>query len=1350
MSPSDSHPQHVVTAVIVAHDGAAWLPGLIDSLLDQTRPVQRVVAVDTGSRDRSGAELASRLGQAVVFGMDRRTGYGRAVSRALQHKAANVSIPGTATLPPGERTEWIWLLHDDCEPARDALDQLLRGAAETRAAAVIGPKLRDWSDREVIVEAGVTIDTVGRRITGIEPREVDQGQHDGDRDCVAVSSAGMLVRRDVWEQVGGFDQDMGLFMEDVDFCWRVHAAGYRVRVITDAVVYHAQASARNRRPASMGRRARLLERRNALITLLGNLPALPLLRALAGNVSVSALRTLFFLLAKRPAAALDETAAVTSVIGHPLRLLRIRRDRAGGRRPAYGRLRADLPPGHSVRRMAEFAAAAMSHSAQLDTAGSHHASDDPNEDDSLLTDSGLAQRVLTSPAVLLFAALTVIALVAERSLLGGGPLAGGGLVPAWGGASGLWREYLQGFHPAGVGSSTTAPPYIAVIAFIATVLGGKPWLAVDVIMLGCVPLAGLGAFLAARRLTRLVLVRVWAAATYALLPVATGAIAAGRMGSAVFFMLLPLIALMAGRMFTQPHRRARRAAWATGLALAVAAAFVPLLWAAALAAAAVTALALRGARRGMTVNLSIVVLVPPLLLVPWTFHLASQPSAILLEAGLPQSGVASLPARSLLLLSPGGPGLPPVWVMAGLGFAALAALLARRRRAAIMAGWAVALAGLLLALALSRTVVRTASVAGGIHPWAGPLLAVAAAGLLLAACAGGDALATLAARRPKGPRRPPARRPAAGHGQAAAPRRAMAVVIALAACSAPVLAAASWVSSGVSGPVTTAASQTVPEVVAATSGAGLQPRTLVLAQSAGHVSYSLLRSRSLSLADPELSPPPAAERALSTAVATLVAPGGGDAASQSQTLAQFGIGFVLMRAPVSQNLASLLDNVAGLRQVAVTSSFQLWRLDSLPARVRVAEPGGAVVAVPSGPVSVSSARAPAAGGILELAEPAGAWHATLNGRPLAAVPSPAGSWAQAFRLPPGGGTLDLSRSDLGHSLALVFELLAVLVVAALALPGVGAAGDAAAGARAGRPGAAHGRGEAPAGRAARVPAGAVAAAGAARTPAGAPPAGGETTGPAGRPPAPSGPAGRPAGRKGSRRGRRGLPQRTPAAGADAGPRPGAAGAPAAWPYPEQGRGGPASSPPGQPAYETGPLADQRDPRHGRGQQSGPARQLGSPRYRGEAGPQGPRHGAGQTSPGPTGDGYPAERAARYPASPAGAPGWPQDGPAPDRRGDWPQDGRAPDRRGGRPAGDSGRWRRPDGRSWPSAASPSGQDWPGDDSAPGLYLDQGWALEDGGLEPLPPPGADQAGRAGGPGYQPARWPEPDRSGEGDGW
>ena len=166
----------------------------MDALGEQTRPVQRVVAVDTGSRDRSGSVLAAQLGQGAVFGMDRSTGYAAAVRRAVAHKAANAPVRSALAAggprPGDDQVEWLWLLHDDCEPAADALEQLLRGAEETPAAVVLGPKLMDWTDRDVIIEAGLSLDTAGRRVTGVEPREVDQGQHDGDRDVARGQQRG--------------------------------------------------------------------------------------------------------------------------------------------------------------------------------------------------------------------------------------------------------------------------------------------------------------------------------------------------------------------------------------------------------------------------------------------------------------------------------------------------------------------------------------------------------------------------------------------------------------------------------------------------------------------------------------------------------------------------------------------------------------------------------------------------------------------------------------------------------------------------------------------------------------------------------------------------------------------------------------------------------------------------------------------------------------------------------------------------------------------------------------------------------------------------------------------------------
>ena len=235
----------------------------------------------------------------------------------------------------------------------------------------------------------------------------------------------------------------------------------------------------------------------------------------------------------------------------------------------------------------------------------------------------------------------------------------------------------------------------------------------------------------------------------------------------------------------------------------------------------------------------------------------------------------------------------------------------------------------------------------------------------------------------------------------------------------------------------------LPPFVSVSSNTGQRLRTLVLRAEHGTVTYEVLRGADPLLGATDLAQPPAAQRSLDAVVSTLAAPAGGDAQDQGQALAAMGIGYVLLPAPASVSLASTLNGVADLRPVSKTSTFQLWRVTRTAARVRVVEPGGQLVSVASGPVGVSAA-APRSGGTLELAEPAGGWTATLNGTALRSVPSPACRWAQAFRLPAGGGTLDISHSQLGRTLIVVLEALALLVVIALGLPGARVPGESAA------------------------------------------------------------------------------------------------------------------------------------------------------------------------------------------------------------------------------------------------------------------------------------------------------------------
>src|SRR5207248_5745568 len=91
----------------------------------------------------------------------------------------------------------------------------------------------------------------GGPYTGIEPGELDQEQHDGVRDVFYVTTALMLVRVDLFNELGGFDPATFPGAEDLDLCWRARLAGARVLVAPDARVAHREAAderARGGRP----------------------------------------------------------------------------------------------------------------------------------------------------------------------------------------------------------------------------------------------------------------------------------------------------------------------------------------------------------------------------------------------------------------------------------------------------------------------------------------------------------------------------------------------------------------------------------------------------------------------------------------------------------------------------------------------------------------------------------------------------------------------------------------------------------------------------------------------------------------------------------------------------------------------------------------------------------------------------------------------------------------------------------------------------------------------------------------------------------------------------------------------
>lgn len=1034
-------PRHVVTAVLVSHDGARWLPDVLAGLLGQERPVQNVVAADTGSADDSARLVTEALGDERVLHLARRTSFGTAVDEAA--RTAGVLTPddlpylkrpggwdpvGRAwvdenydlpELPHGEPVQWLWLLHDDCAPEPDALAEMLRVVDNDKHATIVGPKLRGWYDRKQLLEVGVSIANSGRRWTGLDRREQDQGQHDQVRTVLSVSSAGMLIRRDVYEELGGFDRRLPLMRDDVDLCWRAHLAGHRVLVAPDAVLRHAEASARERRPIDCAGRSvaspHRVDKAGAVYTMLVNArgKALPwvLLRLVVGTL----LRTLAYLVGKVPGQALDEVTGLLGTLLRPGRILAARRNRGKGVVDA-AELRALFPPpGATVRATVDQVAGNFG-SSDADSGGSRHGAVEsgPGGDDAdfLEVDQfARLKRIGRKPGPILFALLLVVSLVACRNLLSGGALAGGALLPAPAEVGALWGQYADAWHTVGTGGTQTAPPYLALLAALSALFLGSTGLAVSVLLVCSIPLAGLTAYFASRPLLPSRLLRAWASVAYAFLPAATGALATGRLGTAVLLVLLPLtaragVAAHGLRVDSAAGERGSwRATWAYTLLLTVMMAFTPIVWPLAVVLGIGVLVLRRGDITAYGLRFVAAVGTPVLVLAPWSLTLLTNPSALLTEAGL-DIGTGTASGLDLLGISPGGPGAAGGILLLGIVLAALAALLRGERQFAVRAAWAVALVGFLFA-----------AVANG-STWAGPATLVYGAALIAAALVGADGARIRVAEQSFGWRQP------------------VAALIALAAGAAPVLAAFGWMIGGADGPLERRDPVQVPAFVAEESTTRDQPRTLVLGGSSpDSVAYSLVRGSGARLGDGELTEAGGSNSHLDKVVANLVA---GSGADQGGQLSGFAIRYVLVRDGAPRQMSRVLDSTPGLSRLSQLDGSALWRVDRQVARVMITPASGEGEHVPVGSAAVEAhSEIPSGqqGRVLRIADAADpGWTATLDGKPL--TRKTVDGWAQGFELPAEGGRLDLTHdAPITHTAWIWAQAGLLLVLVVMALPG---------------------------------------------------------------------------------------------------------------------------------------------------------------------------------------------------------------------------------------------------------------------------------------------------------------------------
>ncbi len=216
-----------IAVVILNWNGRKMLERFLPSVVEHSAPAEVVVA-DNGSTDDSLAFLATHYPNLRVIAFDCNYGFAEGYNRALAQIEADYYV----------------LLNDDVEVTPHWVEPVVAMMEADERVAVAQPKLLMYDQKETFEYAGAAggfIDRYGYpfcRGRMFDKVERDEGQYEEACDLFWASGAAMFLKSAVWKKLGGLDGDFFAHMEEIDFCWRVKNAGYRVRYCPEATVYH--------------------------------------------------------------------------------------------------------------------------------------------------------------------------------------------------------------------------------------------------------------------------------------------------------------------------------------------------------------------------------------------------------------------------------------------------------------------------------------------------------------------------------------------------------------------------------------------------------------------------------------------------------------------------------------------------------------------------------------------------------------------------------------------------------------------------------------------------------------------------------------------------------------------------------------------------------------------------------------------------------------------------------------------------------------------------------------------------------------------------------------------------------
>ncbi len=245
-----------------------------------------IIFADNASTDGSTTWVESEFPGVRVVRHPENWGFARGNNEAARHA----------------RGEIIVLLNNDVEVPPGWLSPIVAHLDENSDVGAAQPKLHEFDKRdhfEYSGAAGGFLDRHGypfARGRIFDTLEEDKGQYDSTSEIFWASGTCLVIRRSLWERFSGLEESFFMHMEEIDLCWRIRSAGYRIVCVTESVVYHfGGASLAQGSPQKT-----YLNFRNNLLMLYRNLPPKEWRRIFAARLVLDGIAILRALLTLKP------------------------------------------------------------------------------------------------------------------------------------------------------------------------------------------------------------------------------------------------------------------------------------------------------------------------------------------------------------------------------------------------------------------------------------------------------------------------------------------------------------------------------------------------------------------------------------------------------------------------------------------------------------------------------------------------------------------------------------------------------------------------------------------------------------------------------------------------------------------------------------------------------------------------------------------------------------------------------------------------------------------------------------------------------------------------------------------